>query len=92
MGMIDRILNRRVRRGHRPAALPDQVGPGHPTEIIAAYEPLGVPIVVTRIGQELSELRSYLDGHVSVLVGHSGVGKSTLVNALIPSAHRATGS
>lgn len=40
----------------------------------------------------LSALRDHLNGHVSVLVGHSGVGKSTLVNALVPGTTRATGS
>lgn len=39
----------------------------------------------------LDELRERLAGRVSVLVGHSGVGKSTLVNALVPDAARATG-
>ena len=32
-----------------------------------------------------------LQGHVSVAVGHSGVGKSTLVNEIVPDAHRAVG-
>ncbi|QRV02476.1 ribosome small subunit-dependent GTPase A [Arcanobacterium phocisimile] len=39
----------------------------------------------------LAELRDKLTGRVSVLVGHSGVGKSTLINALIPQATRETG-
>ncbi|MBU4214108.1 MAG: ribosome small subunit-dependent GTPase A [Actinobacteria bacterium] len=60
------------------------------------YEPTGVDVVVTRRGPEhqihgLEELRSALTGQVSVLMGHSGVGKSTLVNALVPDADRATG-
>jgi len=43
-------------------------------------------------GAGLDEVRGRLTGLVSVLVGHSGVGKSTLVNALVPDALRATGS
>jgi len=53
------------------------------------YAPLGVPYVVTLRGGKLAPLRERLAGRVSVLVGHSGVGKSTLVNALVPGADRA---
>lgn len=65
-----------------------------PAALLAAYEPLGVKVIVTsRDGTEESFeiIRSQLDGHRSVLLGHSGVGKSTLVNALIPDAGRLTG-
>jgi ribosome biogenesis GTPase / thiamine phosphate phosphatase len=60
-----------------------------PDDLVAAYEPLGVPYVVTQRGGPLDELRERLAGRMSVLVGHSGVGKSTLVNALVPDAARA---
>jgi len=71
-----------------------------PEPIVALYAPLGVEVVVVgRVEEEgerrvdgLEEVRARLAGRVSVLVGHSGVGKSTLVNALVPDAGRATGA
>lgn len=42
-------------------------------------------------GEGLDRLRGLLDGKVTLLSGHSGVGKSTLINALIPEAGLRTG-
>jgi ribosome biogenesis GTPase / thiamine phosphate phosphatase len=62
-----------------------------PDELLETYRPLGVDSVVTRHDEDLVPLvRDHLADRVSVLVGHSGVGKSTLVNALVPEARRAT--
>ena len=65
------------------------------SDFLANYAPLDVPHVVTSTGDGgfdgLETLLEHLEDRVSVLVGHSGVGKSTLVNGLVPDAGRATG-
>jgi ribosome biogenesis GTPase len=62
-----------------------------PETLLSTYRPLGVPYVVTQRGRDLTEIRARLEGRASVLLGHSGVGKSTLVNALVPGSHRTIG-
>ncbi len=65
-----------------------------PSPLLDAYAGLGIDPLVTAAGdggRGADELRERLRGRVSVLVGHSGVGKSTLVNLLVPSAQRRTG-
>ena len=62
-----------------------------PETLLSTYRSLGVPWVVTQRGGDLTEVRERLAGRTSVLVGSSGVGKSTLVNALVPDAGRDVG-
>lgn len=90
-GMIDRMLIAAYDGGLEPLLCLTKADLASPAELIAAYEPLDVPIVVTQRGISPDDLGDRLAGRVSVLVGHSGVGKSTLVNELIPDADRATG-
>jgi ribosome biogenesis GTPase len=89
--MIDRLLVAGYDAGIQPLLCLTKADLAAPDELIAQYEPLGVPIQVTYPDADLDPLRDRLRGHRSVFVGHSGVGKSTLVNALIPGARRAIG-
>lgn len=93
--LIDRCLVAAYDAGMDPLIVLTKADLASAEEFLAQYAPLDVPHVVTSVlgpGSEgLAELRERLAGRVSVLVGHSGVGKSTLVNALVPEAKRATG-
>jgi ribosome biogenesis GTPase len=61
---------------------------------LAVYEAAEYPHVScsAKSGSGLDSLRALLAGEVSVLVGQSGVGKSSLVSALLPEAEIATGT
>ncbi|HYO39620.1 MAG TPA: ribosome small subunit-dependent GTPase A [Nocardioidaceae bacterium] len=89
--LIDRALVAAYDAGLDPLLCMTKPDLADPETLLSIYRPLGVPHVVTRRGGDLREVRDRLRGKVSVLVGHSGVGKSTLVNALVPGSHRAIG-
>jgi len=59
-------------------------------ETLSLYRSLGYRVLPISALQDVSALRPYLQNHLSVLAGQSGMGKSTLLNALIPQARRAT--
>lgn len=93
--LIDRCLVAAYDAGMEPLLVLTKSDLTDPAPFLEQYAPLSVRHVVTGRGPEgtdgLERLRAALAGRVSVLVGHSGVGKSTLVNALVPDAARATG-
>lgn len=91
-GLIDRCLVAALTEGIEPLLCLTKSDLAPADAALAHYAPLDVPAVVTHRGGPLDELLGHLRGQVSVLVGHSGVGKSTLINALVPDAARATGA
>jgi ribosome biogenesis GTPase len=91
-GLIDRCLVAALTAGLEPLLCLTKSDLAPPDAALERYSALSVPAVVTHRGGPLEELRDRLNGQMSVLVGHSGVGKSTLINALVPNADRATGT
>ena len=54
------------------------------------YRTIGYRVLELSARQDVSQLRPLLQGHTSVLVGQSGMGKSTLINALLPDSRAVT--
>lgn len=89
LGALDRFLVMAEAVG-LPAVIcankADLVPAEQAASLFGIYPPLGYPVVYTstRTGQGVDELRQRLQGKLSVLAGPSGVGKSSLLNALEP--------
>lgn len=101
--MIDRYLVAAYDAGMEPLLVLTKSDLADAGPLLSLYAPLGVRSVATRLdpaspaqasraaGSGVEEVRAALGGRTSVVVGHSGVGKSTLINALVPGAERVTG-
>lgn len=61
--------------------LPDN---DHAKEKLAFYTTLGYKVLSLSAKEDISALKPYLVGETSILVGQSGMGKSTMINALLP--------
>ena len=93
VGMVERCLVA-AREAGIPALLcmtkTDLADPG---DFTALFDSFDLEIVTANLvtGDGLDKIATLLKGHFSVLIGHSGVGKSTLINALIPGLGRSVG-
>jgi len=64
----------------------DLAEPGEPEELFGIYEEIGYPVIYTSAEEEINidQLEDRLEDKVSALVGPSGVGKTSLLNAIQP--------
>lgn len=90
-GLIDRCVVAALAAGMEPLLCLTKSDLAGPDDVLARYDQLDLAAVVTHRGSDLADLLARLAGQISVFVGHSGVGKSTLINRLVPDARRATG-
>jgi ribosome biogenesis GTPase len=95
-GLIDRFLVSAFHESIKPIIIVTKVDVSPVPEFIQEYKALGVDIITTSSKtdartRDIAAILDILDDKISVLVGHSGVGKSTLINDLVPDADRMTG-
>ena len=90
-GLIDRCLVTAYDADIEPLLCLTKADLAPPDDLLAYYAELDLPHVLCWPDRPLTALEKALRDQMSVLIGHSGVGKSTLVNRLIPHADRAVG-
>jgi ribosome biogenesis GTPase / thiamine phosphate phosphatase len=90
-GFIDRCLVAAYDAEIEPLLCLTKADLAGPEQVLGYYAELDLPYVLCRPEEDPAALRDALRGRLSVLIGHSGVGKSTLVNRLVPEAGRVVG-
>lgn len=90
-GFVERALVAAFVGGVTPVVCLTKSDLADPGEFEKELADLDVEVLRTGIDDDIAALLERIDGRLSALIGHSGVGKSTLVNRIVPDANRETG-
>jgi ribosome biogenesis GTPase len=90
-GFVERALIAAYAGGLEPILCLTKTDLAPPEPFAAQFAGLDLTVVTAGRDAPLNVITDLLTGKTTVLLGHSGVGKSTLVNRILPLAHRATG-
>ena len=90
-GLVDRSLIAAYTGGLRPILCLTKTDLAPAAPFAEQFTDLDLTVITAGRDEPIETVESLLNGHITVLLGHSGVGKSTLVNRLVPQADRAIG-
>jgi ribosome biogenesis GTPase / thiamine phosphate phosphatase len=90
-GLVDRALIAAYAGGLTPILCLTKTDLAPPEPFAEQFADLDLTVTTAGRDDPLDVVAPLLEGNVTVLLGHSGVGKSTLVNRLVPEADRAIG-
>ncbi|MEV0245387.1 ribosome small subunit-dependent GTPase A [Nocardia sp. NPDC050712] len=90
-GFVERAMVAAFAGGLKPILCLTKHDLAGESEFAAAFDDLELTIVYGGVDDPLEPVNALLDNKLTALIGHSGVGKSTLVNRLVPDADRAVG-
>lgn len=91
-GFVERALIAAFVGGVTPVVCVTKTDLADPSDFERELDAMSVDVLRTGVEDGVERLRERIAGRVSALIGHSGVGKSTLVNRIVPEADRETGA